>query len=152
VIGFHEQGKTIDVDCERRPDTYYGLSKSFGEDVARFYYYRYGIETVCLRIGSSFPKPLDRRQMFTYLSYADMVRLTRSALTASNVGCSIIYGMSANKEGWWDNSKAAHIAYEPKDSSEPYRAEVMREHPELAPVDPAKMFQGGIFVKMGPFE
>lgn len=47
----------IDTDCLKRPDGYYGISKSFGEDMAQFYFDRYGIETVSIRIGSSFPEP-----------------------------------------------------------------------------------------------
>ena len=57
VIGFYKQDEVLDADSPRRPDGYYGLSKSFGEDLSRFYFDRYGIETVCLRIGSSFPEP-----------------------------------------------------------------------------------------------
>jgi uronate dehydrogenase len=44
-----------------RPDGHYGLSKAFGENLAQFYWDRYGIETVSLRIGSSFPSRKDRR-------------------------------------------------------------------------------------------
>jgi uronate dehydrogenase len=33
--------------------------------MASFYYDRYGIETVSIRIGSSFPEPLNRRMMAT---------------------------------------------------------------------------------------
>ena len=40
VIGFYKQGEHIDADAARRPDGYYGLSKSFGEDVAQFYFDR----------------------------------------------------------------------------------------------------------------
>ena len=65
-----------------RPDGHYGLSKAFGENLSRFYFDRYGIETVCLRIGSSFPAPKDRRMLATYLSYDDLERLVVAALTA----------------------------------------------------------------------
>ncbi|NQD79520.1 NAD(P)-dependent oxidoreductase, partial [Pseudomonas sp. CrR14] len=63
VIGFHKQTDTIDANAPRRPDGYYGLSKSYGEDMASFYFDRYGIETVSIRIGSSFTEPLNRRMM-----------------------------------------------------------------------------------------
>ncbi|HWH40601.1 MAG TPA: hypothetical protein VNU21_12230 [Usitatibacter sp.] len=48
------------------------MSKTFGESLSRFYYDRYGIETVALRIGSCFPEPRDRRMLVTWLSYADL--------------------------------------------------------------------------------
>ena len=55
AVGFYRQDQTIDATAPQRPDGYYGLSKSFGEDVAQFYWNRYGIQSASLRIGSAFP-------------------------------------------------------------------------------------------------
>jgi uronate dehydrogenase len=151
VIGFHKQGEVLDADSARRPDGYYGLSKSYGEDLSRFYFDRYGIETACLRIGSSFPEPKDRRMMVTWLSYDDLTELVRSCLFAPGLGHAIVYGMSANRDRWWDNRKAAHIGFTAKDSSEQFRGKVEAQ-PLPDPRDPASQHQGGGFVKAGPFE
>jgi uronate dehydrogenase len=70
VTGFYTQRETIGPLQPMRPDGYYGLSKAFGENLAQFYFDRYGIETVSLRIGSSFPEPTDRRMLASWLSYA----------------------------------------------------------------------------------
>ena len=80
-----------------RPDGFYGLSKAFGENLAQLYWDRHGIETVSLRIGSSFTEPKDRRMLATWMSYDDTERLIVAALTAPIVGHSIIYGMSDNE-------------------------------------------------------
>jgi uronate dehydrogenase len=141
----------IDADSPRRPDGYYGLSKSYGEDLSRFYFDRYGIETACIRIGSSFPEPKDRRMLVTWLSYRDLTELVRCCLFAEKLGHTIVYGMSANRDKWWDNRHAAHLGFEPQDSSEPFRAKVETQ-PPLAEDDPARIYQGGAFVKLGPFE
>lgn len=151
VIGFYKQGETIDADCVKRPDGYYGLSKSYGEDLSRFYFERYGIETACLRIGSSFPEPKDRRMLVTWLSYRDLTELVRCCLFAPKLGHTIVYGMSGNRDKWWDNSKAAHLGFHPQDSSEPFRAQVEAQAPP-APDDPVATYQGGAFVRAGPFE
>jgi uronate dehydrogenase len=151
VIGFHKQGDVIDADCAKRPDGYYGLSKAYGEDLSRFYFDRYGIETACVRIGSSFPEPKDRRMLITWLSYRDLTELVRCCLFAPKLGHTIVYGASANRDPWWDNRLAAHLGYQPQDSSEPFRAKV-EALPPLDPNDPAAQFQGGAFVKAGPFE
>jgi uronate dehydrogenase len=151
VVGFHEQGKLLGTDCERRPDGYYGLSKAYGEDLSRFYFDRYGIETACIRIGSSFPEPKDRRMLVTWLSYRDLTELVRCCLFAPALGHTIVYGMSANRDKWWDNTNAAHLGFHPQDSSEPFRAKV-EALPVPDPADPASRFQGGAFVKAGPFE
>jgi uronate dehydrogenase len=151
VTGFYRQDEVVDVTMPVRPDSYYGLSKAFGENLARFYFDRYGIETVCLRIGSSFPEPKDRRMLATWLSFDDLERLVVSSLNSPVVGYSVIYGMSNNNHVWWDNTQAKHIGYRPLDSSEPYRAKVEAEHPKLDLTDSAVVYQGGGFVKAGPF-
>lgn len=150
VIGFHKQGEVIDANCAKRPDSYYGLSKSFGEDLSRFYFDRYGIETACLRIGSSFPEAKDRRMLITWLSYRDLTELIRCCLFAPKLGHTIVYGASDNRDKWWDNSQAAHLGFKPQDNSEPFRAKA-ESLPPLAEDDPARIYQGGAFVKAGPF-
>ncbi|WP_151639453.1 NAD-dependent epimerase/dehydratase family protein [Noviherbaspirillum aerium] len=151
VIGFYKQTDKLDADAPMRPDSLYGISKGFGELTSRFYFDRYGIETVCVRIGSSFPEPLDRRMMSTFLSYDDLTELMRCALETPNVGHTIVYGASDNRDSWWDNSKAAHLGWQPKDSSEPFRAKVEAQ-PPVAADDPMMMYQGGRFVTHGPFD
>lgn len=152
VTGFYRQDEVIDATMPIRPDGYYGLSKAFGENLARFYFDRYGIETACLRIGSSFPEPRDRRMLATWLSYDDLERLVVACLTAPVVGHSIVYGMSDNTTTWWDNTPARHLGFRPQDSSEPFRAAKEAAQPSLDRNDPAVIYQGGAFVRMGPFE
>jgi uronate dehydrogenase len=151
VTGFYTQGQTITPQAAPRPDGYYGLSKAFGENLAQFYFDRHGIETVSLRIGSSFPAPADRRMLATWLSHDDLERLVLAALTAPVVGHTIVYGMSDNRLVWWDNRSASHLGYRPQDSSEPFRAAIEARQGIVDPNQPAARFQGGAFVTQGPF-
>jgi len=151
VIGFYKQSERIDAAAPRRPDGIYGLSKCFGEDLSRLYFDRYGIETVCLRIGSSFPQPKDRRMLSTFLSYDDLTELVRLSLSTPRVGHTIVFGVSDNSSKWWDNAKAAHLGFRPRDSADRER-ERIEKLPPLAPDDPASIYQGGSFVHAGPFE
>jgi len=150
VIGFHKQTETLDAHCQRRPDGYYGLSKSYGEDMATFYFDRYGIETVSIRIGSSFPEPQNRRMLDTWLSFEDLTHLLGQALFTPDVGHTVVYGMSDNKNVWWDNRFAAHLNFQPKDTSEVFREKVETQ-PMPAADDPVRVYQGGAFVAAGPF-
>jgi uronate dehydrogenase len=75
----------LPVDVPLRPDTYYGLSKCFGESLASLYADKYGVETVSLRIGSCFATPRNTRMLSTWLSPADAARLVHAALTAPRV-------------------------------------------------------------------
>ncbi len=151
VTGFYRQSETITADAPPRPDGLYGVSKAFGEDLSRFYFDRYGIETACVRIGSSFPEPKDRRMLATWLSFDDLHRLISACLTTPVLGHSIVFGMSDNAVTWWDNSRARHIGYAAQDSSDIFRDAVFARTPAPDLTDPAVQFQGGAFVKAGPF-
>ena len=149
VTGFYRQDEVVSPRDPVRPDGLYGLSKAFGENLAQLYWDRFRIETVSLRIGSSFAAPKDRRMLATWMSFDDTERLVVAALTAPVVGHSVIYGMSDNRTTWWDNTPAKHIGYRPLDSSDVFRAEVEARIPVLDPNDPAVIHQGGAFVKQG---
>ncbi|GAA3306880.1 NAD-dependent epimerase/dehydratase family protein [Streptomyces cinereospinus] len=140
----------IPVGTPRRPDTFYGLSKSFGEDLAQFYRDKYGMETVSVRIGSCFPEPTSVRMLSVWLSPADGARLFHAALTAEDVGHTVVYGSSANTRLWWDLSTARALGYEPQDDSEPYAAQLVAEQGELDPGNPAHARLGGHFVTDPP--
>ena len=152
VTGFYRQSETIDASQPPRPDGIYGLSKAFGEDLSRLYFDRYGIETACLRIGSSYPEPKDRRMLATWLSYDDLHRLVSACLATPVLGHTIVFGMSANPATWWDNRLARHVGYVPRDSSEQFRDAVHARTPPPDLSDPAALYQGGVFVRTGPFD
>ena len=150
VTGFYRQDEVVNTRMPPKPDGFYGLSKAFGEDLAQLYWDRWGIETVSLRIGSSYAEPKDRRMLATWLSFDDLERLVVSALTAPIVGHSIIYGMSDNQTTWWDNSHAKHLGYRPLDSSDVFRPAVEARQQSIDTQDPAAIYQGGAFVKATP--
>jgi uronate dehydrogenase len=150
VTGYYRQGEVIDANAPTRPDGYYGISKTFGEQLSRFYFDRYGIETVCLRIGSCYAEPLDRRMLTTWLSFDDLEQLVCRALFVPGVGHTIVYGVSANRDAWWNNDQATVLGFAPADNSEAFRAR-MESTPPLSADDPASRYQGGSFVKAGPF-
>jgi uronate dehydrogenase len=150
VTGFYRQDEVVSTKMPARPDGFYGLSKAFGEDLAQLYWDRWGIETVSLRIGSSFPEPKDRRMLATWLSYDDLERLVVAALTAPIVGHTIIYGMSDNRNVFWDNTHAKHIGFRPQDSSEPFRTATEARQQTIDINDPVAMYQGGGFVTQAP--
>ncbi|MEU1019913.1 NAD(P)-dependent oxidoreductase [Streptomyces sp. NPDC005898] len=135
----------IPVDTPHRPDTFYGLSKCFGEDLAQFYWDKHGIETVSVRIGSCFPEPTNVRMLSVWMSPADGARLFHAALTAEDVGHTVVHGSSANTRLWWDLSSARALGYDPRDDSEPYAAKLVAEQGELDPANPAHAHLGGHF-------
>lgn len=152
AIGFHPRETRLDGASAVRPDSLYGVSKCFGENLARYYYDKFGVETVNVRIGSCFEKPKDRRMMATWLSPNDFVSLIKAVFDAPRVGCTTVYGASANREQWWDNRDAAFLGWTPRDSSEAFRAEIEAATPVPDPEDAAVRFQGGGFAAAGHYE
>lgn len=140
----------IPVGVTRRPDTFYGLSKSFGEDLAQLYWDRYSLETVSVRIGSCFEEPTSVRMLSVWMSPADGARLLDAAITAENVGHTVVYGSSDNTRLWWDLSSARSLGYEPQDDSEPYADKLIAEQGELDPAKPEHAHIGGHFVTDPP--
>ena len=57
AIGYHKVTDRLDDTAVQKPDTMYGVSKAFGEDLGSFFSNKFGFEVACLRIGSCFPEP-----------------------------------------------------------------------------------------------
>ncbi len=125
AIGFHERTETIDADTEFLPDTYYGLSKAYGELMGRLYWYKHGVESISIRIGSSFPEPTNARMLATWLSYGDLARLVARCVLAETVGCRVIWGASKNaRMTWWRNDAREAIGWSPQDSADPFAGQL----------------------------
>ena len=96
----------------------------FGEATGRLYADKYGLEVVCLRIASFRPKPTLTRELGTWLSPNDAVRLFDASLTATNLHFEVLYGTSRNDSNLYDMSRAAEMGYDPQDDSGSYAQEV----------------------------
>lgn len=112
--------KLISVSDPTRPDSYYGISKAFGEVLARQFYDLYSIESICLRIGTVTEEDdprVEERMMKTWLSHRDLIQLVEKSLR-SNVEFGIYYGVSNNTGRFWDISNAIEeLGYHPRDNA-----------------------------------
>jgi uronate dehydrogenase len=149
AVGFAEVESVTDTRAMHRPDTFYGLSKTFVEDLASLYWDKFGVESVCLRICSCFPEPRDRRMLWSWLSFADCVRLCEASLLAPRVGFSVIYGTSDNAARAVSNAHASHIGFRPQDSADGFRDVVLARTERPDPRDRATKVVGGTFAATG---
>jgi uronate dehydrogenase len=150
TMGMYKTTDLVDASMPARPDGYYGVSKVFGESLSRYYWDRFGIETVCLRIGYCWPEPSNYRQMVLWLGLDDLVQLLRRSLLTPRVGHTIAFGISDNPGRWWDNRHASHLAYRPTQSSGAF-AHLFSEAADCAdPDDITLTHQGGVFLTHGP--
>lgn len=115
-----ENPRVITVNDPVRPDGDYGNSKLFGEGLARQYYELYGIQSICLRIGTVTREDnphIDERMKKTWLSHRDLIQLIKKSLEAS-VEFGIYYGVSNNSGRFWNISNAQkELGYEPVDDA-----------------------------------
>lgn len=152
AVGYHKRTDVLETDCLTRPDSLYGVSKVYGEGVAQYYFDKFGLEAVSVRIGSCFPKPVDWRMLSTWLSYDDLRHLIERCLIVPKVDHTIVFGCSANEQSFWDNSRVSYLGYRPQDNAETYRAELEANVPRPPHDDIAITYQGGAFVSDGHFE
>jgi uronate dehydrogenase len=149
VTGFYPRGETVGPDDPVRPDSFYGASKAFGEALGRLYAEKYGLEIVCLRIGTFAERPTTPRHLSTWLSPRDCLHLVRCCLDAPDVGFTVVYGVSANTRSWWEDDAAASLGYHPQDNAEEFAAQFEELQPEAATRLSARL-QGGSFVESDP--
>ncbi|MGY1857107.1 NAD-dependent epimerase/dehydratase family protein [Modestobacter sp. SYSU DS0290] len=137
------QGLLREEDAPHRPDTYYGVSKVAMEGLGALYVDRYGMDVVCLRIGSAFPEPTTLRQLATWLSPTDQVGLVDAALRTPSPGFAVVWGVSDNTRNWWDLTAARALGYRPVDDAERHAAALIAAHGEPDPTDPVHTLVGG---------
>ncbi len=145
AMGFYRRDHTIDHRTYPKPDSRYGVSKVFGEQLGSLYADKYGLEVFCIRIGNVNPVPVDKRRLSLWLSPRDLAQLVQIGIDHPGIRFEIVYGISGNKRSWYDNSNAQRLGYKPQDDSESYAAEVLAK--EKPGADPrSETYQGGNFV------
>ena len=127
AVGREPRSELLDTEVRGRPDTFYGVGKVAAEALLQLFVDRHGIEVVSTRIGSFLDRPTTRRQLGSWLSHDDGVRLFQAALTASAPGFCVVYGVSANTRGWWDLGPGRALGYDPQDDAEQYAAQIEAE-------------------------
>lgn len=145
AMGFYRRDQKIDHRMYPKPDSRYGLSKVFGEQLGSLYSDKYGMQVFCIRIGNVNPAPVDKRRLSLWLSPRDLAQLVRIGVDHPDIRFEIVYGVSGNKRSWYDNSNAERLGYKPQDDSESYAVEVLAK--EKPPADSlSELYQGGTFV------
>lgn len=127
-----------DHTADPRPDSLYGVSKVYGEAMARYYVDHHRVRAVCLRIGGtrsledpSHPDNLwkperdseenirqqRRRMRAVWLSPRDCVQLIEKSLTTDKRWV-LAYGISDNPRKVWDIEHARkELGYKPQDAA-----------------------------------
>jgi len=144
AIGMYPVTEHLELDCALRPDGFYGLSKVWGEALARMYWDKHGIESICVRIGSCLERPTEPRHLSTWFGHSDLMHFLDRCIEAESVGFMTVWGVSANTRSWWDNRGADQLGYVPTQNAEDYAAQVLAGPNPLDAL--GQRYQGGSFV------
>lgn len=145
AFGMYPVEERLKLDAAYRPDGFYGLSKVWGEALARMYWDKHGIEGISLRIGTTMGKPPENeRQLSTWMGDDDLLQLVQRCIDAPDVGYAAVWGISNNARAYYDLSEGNAIGYLPTQNAEDWAAEVQAQPNALDPI--ARRFQGGGFV------
>jgi uronate dehydrogenase len=142
-IGMHETTERLALDCDFRPDGFYGLSKMWGEGLARLYWDKHGIESICVRIGSALERPTEPRHLSTWFGLDDLTQFINCCINAPDVGFLTAWGASNNTRSYWTPTGCARLGYRPVQNSEAFAAEVLRQPNPLDAI--GQRYQGGSF-------
>lgn len=145
VIGFYPRERRIGVDAVLRPDSRYGVSKAFNEALGAFYAYKFGLRVLSIRIGNVNDGPVDVRRLSIWLKPEDLAQLVRIGLEHPDIVYEVVYGVSNNTRGWWDNEAAFRLGYRPTGNSEDMLAMAFEGQAKLPPDPLGDRFQGGDF-------
>jgi uronate dehydrogenase len=142
-VGMHETTERLALDCDFRPDGFYGLSKMWGEGLARLYWDKHGIESICVRIGSALERPTEPRHLSTWFGLDDLTQFINCCINVPNVGFLTAWGVSNNTRSYWTPTGCARLGYEPVQNSEAFAAEILRHQNPLDAI--GQRYQGGSF-------
>lgn len=144
AFGMHPAGSRLKLDADFRPDGFYGLSKVWGEAMARMYWDKHGIEGVSLRIGTAMGRPPENfRQLSTWMGTEDLVQLVLRSIRTERVGYAAVWGISANTRAYYDLGEGNAIGYQPAQNAEDWAEAILAQPNPLDAV--AQRFQGGSF-------
>ena len=117
VVGMYPVDLKVDVAAELKCDSRYGVSKAFTETVARFYYEKFGLESLGIRIGRCEDEATDERMLSTWIHPQDLATLVKLGITHP-VAADVVYGISANSQGWCVNPPYQRFPYHPEHSAD----------------------------------
>ena len=110
-------------DMPVNPPNFYGVTKCFGEALARCYAHD-GLSSVAIRIGAirlqdnpDLQRPAaERGEGEAWISQRDLAQLFQRSIDAEGVDFAIVHGQSGQKKPYLDISHAREIlGYEPQD-------------------------------------
>jgi hypothetical protein len=121
VVSGYTSDRQVQTDDPVSPGDLYGVSKCFGEAMARFMATQHGLSAICVRIGAFQPlqkarEPESLPMMNAFVSRRDLNELLNRCIDDDRLQFAILHGLSNN---WFNRMNIAEakelVGYEPQD-------------------------------------
>lgn len=108
------QREMLDHLILMQPDSYYGVSKVFGEAMGAYYANHLGLRVICIRIGwinpDNEPKGDPAKPSpAMWMSHEDFAQMVQKSIEADTVQFDIFYGVSDNQNRFFDLEHAKEV-------------------------------------------
>ena len=115
LLGPYPQDEQRTMEMLPRPESYYSVSKVFGENLGYMYSARFNMEVVCVRIGN-FNNDRDQPEHPHHLSHGDCAQVFERAIIHPGVKFEVVFGVSDSNWPLYDLDHGRKaIGYEPGD-------------------------------------
>jgi len=144
VFGQHLRERFDQNSAVLAPDSFYGLSKVFGEALCGLFAKRYGLRTLLIRLGNADPTVSDARRAALWSGAADLSQLVAIGLEHPDVHLELVYGVSRCLGGLFSNERAEQLGYRPEqDAADHLGADYLSF--EAMPATDGPEFVGGAY-------
>ncbi|WP_297832828.1 NAD(P)-dependent oxidoreductase [Pseudomonas sp.] len=127
------------------PDSYYALSKVFGEASCAVFAQRYDMAICAIRIGNADPQVSDARRVRLWVSGRDLAQLVRIGMEHSQIRYEILYGVSDSPKPFFSNTRARELGYSPMDNAKDFIAPDYLDYDAMCPQTSGRDFLGGAY-------
>lgn len=146
IIGMLPADRTWEDDAPIVPDSYYGLSKAFGEAACGMFALRYGIRTLVVRIGNADPQIVDGRRERIWTSGRDLTQLIVRGIEDPDLTYAVVNGVSSCTDPLLGLRSASPLGYLPDDRSADHHGPAFRPYSALTEEE-GRGHVGGFFAK-----
>lgn len=127
------------------PDSYYGMSKVFGESACASFALREGPASFVIRIGNADAQVSDARRLRIWVSIRDLAQLIRIGLDHPAVKNEIVYGVSKSPRPLFANTRALELGYQPQDDAANFLSQDYLEYNAMDPASSGRDHIGGAY-------
>lgn len=132
-------------DLPIAPDSYYAISKVFGEAACATFAQRTGMGVLVLRIGNADPQVSDARRLRLWTSARDLEQLVRIGLEHPAINFDVVYGVSDCPQAFFSNHHARALGYVPQDRAQDFLAPGFLSYESMDAHTSGRQFLGGAY-------